>query len=178
MVLGLGQREQEGEVSDFISQQWVLGPGTLEKTSVFFIHIIKFSPRIPTSLVGVFLDYEGRAISFFSISDHSLIYALTHQFEGLLRPYSLHQEEDEEYVNLTVICPGSPRSNCPYTPRHRQPRAIPTVATPFLSKSKRKSHLTFPFRCSLSSPSPAAANNDGFQMSGESRCTVVGREEG
>ncbi|XP_019575332.2 butyrophilin-like protein 3 [Rhinolophus sinicus] len=70
-------------------------------------HRINLSPRIPPTRVGVFLDYEGGTISFFSVSDHTFIYTVIHQFEGLLRPYIQHHVSDEKNVTPVAICPVS-----------------------------------------------------------------------
>ncbi|XP_019490421.1 PREDICTED: butyrophilin-like protein 3, partial [Hipposideros armiger] len=68
---------------------------------------IKLSLRTPPTRVGVLLDYEGGAISFFNVNDQSHIYTLTCQFEGLLRPYIRHYVSDEDNVTPIVICPVS-----------------------------------------------------------------------
>ncbi|XP_039736120.1 butyrophilin-like protein 3 isoform X2 [Pteropus medius] len=89
---------------------WVLG---LERESQYFTfnpHRIILSPRTPPTRVGVFLDYEVGAISFFNVNDQSFIYTLTHQFEGLLRPYIQHYVNDEENMTSIVICPVSQES--------------------------------------------------------------------
>ncbi|XP_019490308.1 PREDICTED: butyrophilin-like protein 8, partial [Hipposideros armiger] len=71
---------------------------------------INLSLKTPPTRVRVLLDYEGGAISFFSVNDQSHIYTLTRQFEGLLRPYIQHHVSDEENVTSILICPVSQES--------------------------------------------------------------------
>lgn len=84
--------------------------------------------------MGVFLDYDGGAIFFFNVNDQSFIYTLTHQFEGLLRPYIQHYVNDEENVTSVVICPVSQESEKEVLSDTDNLETSPQVTTLFLSK--------------------------------------------
>ncbi|XP_010608819.1 butyrophilin-like protein 8 [Fukomys damarensis] len=89
---------------------WVL---ELRKGHKYFIldpDRVSVFPKNPLTKVGVFLDYEGGAISFFNVNYPCLIYTLTHQFEGLLRPYIKPQSYNEKSGTPLAICPVSQRS--------------------------------------------------------------------
>nr|XP_020043753.1 butyrophilin-like protein 3 [Castor canadensis] len=84
---------------------WVLG---LERENFYFVsnpNRIYFFLESNPSRVGVFLDYEGGTLSFFNVDDQSLIYTLTYQFEGLLKPFIQHNSQYEENMTPIVICP-------------------------------------------------------------------------
>ncbi|XP_032952492.1 butyrophilin-like protein 3 isoform X2 [Rhinolophus ferrumequinum] len=120
---------------------WVL---RLKRQYQYFIlnpHRINLSPRTPPTRIGVFLDYEGGTISFLNINDQSFIYTLTHQFEGLLRPYIQHYVNDEKNVTPIKICPVSQGSEkeAPSDTDNLEP--IPQVTTPFLPRGNHTSHL-------------------------------------
>jgi hypothetical protein len=87
-----------------INGYWVLGQ---ETENLYFVN----NPnRIHLSLttnpirVGIFLNYNAGIPSFFNTDDHTLIYTLTRQFEGLLRPFIEHSPSDEENVTPIFIC--------------------------------------------------------------------------
>ncbi|XP_014442942.1 butyrophilin-like protein 3 isoform X2 [Tupaia chinensis] len=88
---------------------WVLGLRADQNYFTINPSIINLSPKTPPRRVGIFLDYEGGAISFFNVNDESLIYTLTHPFHGLLRPYLEHQTYEGENPHPISICPVSLR---------------------------------------------------------------------
>uniref|UniRef100_A0A671G9M7 Butyrophilin like 3 n=1 Tax=Rhinolophus ferrumequinum TaxID=59479 RepID=A0A671G9M7_RHIFE len=113
---------------------WVFGLNREHQYLTFKTHRIILSPRIPPTRVGVFLDYEGGTISFFNVNEQSLIYTLTHQFEGLLRPYIQHYVNDEKNVTPIAICPVSQGSEkeAPSDTDNLEP--TPQMTTSFLSR--------------------------------------------
>ncbi|XP_074168834.1 butyrophilin-like protein 3 [Rhinolophus sinicus] len=113
---------------------WVFGLDREHQYRTFKTRRIILSPRTPPTRVGVFLDYEGGAISFFNVNDQSLIDTLTHQFEGLLRPYIQHYVNDEKNVTPIVICPVSPGSEKEAPSDTDNLELSPQVTTPFLSR--------------------------------------------
>lgn len=112
--LGVCRDDVNREVTDVTlspnNGYWVLGRERDDQYFTFNPHRIILFPRTDPTRVGVFLDYEGGAISFFNINDQSFIYTLTHRFEGLLRPYIQYDVNDEENVTSTEICPVSQES--------------------------------------------------------------------
>ncbi|KAM5212283.1 LOW QUALITY PROTEIN: butyrophilin-like protein 3 [Hipposideros larvatus] len=112
---------------------WLLGLNSEHRYLTFNPYRIILSPRTSPTRVGVFLDYEGGTISFFNVNDQSFIYTLTHQFEGLLRPYIQHYVSDEKNVTPIVICPVSPGSEKEALSDTDNLEPTPQVNTPFLS---------------------------------------------
>ncbi|XP_058139660.1 butyrophilin-like protein 3 [Dasypus novemcinctus] len=90
-----------------INGYWVFGKNTQQQYFSLNPDTINLFPRIPPTHVGIFLDYEGGTISFFNINDQSLIYTLTHQFAGLLRPFIHYSPGLEGNQTSIVICPVS-----------------------------------------------------------------------
>uniref|UniRef100_A0A8C3FDD6 Uncharacterized protein n=1 Tax=Chrysemys picta bellii TaxID=8478 RepID=A0A8C3FDD6_CHRPI len=70
------------------------------------------SPRTPLAVsvrprrVGIFLDYEAGEVSFYNVTDRSLLFTFTDTFSGTLRPYFYvgYKEEGKNTAPLT-ICP-------------------------------------------------------------------------
>ncbi|XP_019490492.1 PREDICTED: butyrophilin-like protein 8 [Hipposideros armiger] len=90
--------------------------------------------RTPPTKVGVLLDYEGGAISFFNVDDQSHIYTLTYQFEGLLRPYIQYYTNDEKKAIPIEIHPVSQEPEKEATSDTHNLAPAPLVTTPFLPK--------------------------------------------
>ncbi|XP_073913607.1 butyrophilin-like protein 3 isoform X2 [Castor canadensis] len=92
-----------------INGYWVLGQETDNWCFVFIPDRVHLFVRTNPTQVGIFLDYEAGILSFFNLDDKSLIYTLTHQFRGLLRPYIQHCPYNEENVSSIFIGPVSQR---------------------------------------------------------------------
>ncbi|XP_053423436.1 butyrophilin-like protein 8 isoform X2 [Nycticebus coucang] len=86
---------------------WVFGQWGHQQYFTFDPSKFSVFLRTPPTRVGIFLDYEDGAISFFNINDQSLIYKMTHQFEGVLRPFFAIYEGETR--NPMYICPVSLR---------------------------------------------------------------------
>uniref|UniRef100_H0WKS5 Butyrophilin like 8 n=1 Tax=Otolemur garnettii TaxID=30611 RepID=H0WKS5_OTOGA len=86
---------------------WVFGQWGHQQYFTFNPSKFSLFLRTPPTRVGIFLDYEDGAISFFNINDQSLIYKMEHQFEGVLRPF--FEIYEGETVNPIYICPVSLR---------------------------------------------------------------------
>jgi hypothetical protein len=147
---------------NLVSGYWILGQ---EKENWYFVNNpnrIHLSLRNNPTRVGVFLDYEGGTLSFFNMDDQSLIYTLTHQFEGLLRPYIQHNPNDEENATPIVICPMPQREKpifkmSPYLLTFKT-EVFTDVSVPFIcGKKHRKSHTSHSpsvAKVSFSDPEP------------------------
>uniref|UniRef100_A0A8C3FDF5 Uncharacterized protein n=1 Tax=Chrysemys picta bellii TaxID=8478 RepID=A0A8C3FDF5_CHRPI len=83
---------------------WTVGDGKYEACTS--------SPRTPLAVsvrprrVGIFLDYEAGEVSFYNVTDRSLLFTFTDTFSGTLRPYFYvgYKEEGKNTAPLT-ICP-------------------------------------------------------------------------
>uniref|UniRef100_A0A8C3FDE4 Butyrophilin subfamily 1 member A1-like n=1 Tax=Chrysemys picta bellii TaxID=8478 RepID=A0A8C3FDE4_CHRPI len=77
------------------------------------------SPRTPLAVsvrprrVGIFLDYEAGEVSFYNVTDRSLLFTFTDTFSGTLRPYFYvgYKEEGKNTAPLT-ICPVPSVAGC------------------------------------------------------------------
>ncbi|XP_007952477.1 butyrophilin-like protein 8 [Orycteropus afer afer] len=121
---------------------WILGLSKGDGYFTFNPRRICFPLKTCPTRVGIFLDYEGGKISFFHINEQSLIHTMTHQFEGLLRPFIEPWSYHEENHMPIVICPVSweserkaPSQNVPTSPDTDSLDPCPQVTTPFLSRS-------------------------------------------
>jgi hypothetical protein len=104
------------------------------------------------------------------MDDQSLICTLTHQFEGLLRPYIQHNPNDEENVTPIFTCPMSQREK-PFfqnvsIPSPTEIEPFTRVFIPFIcGKMSRKSHTSHSplgIEVSLPDPEPCTASRGGF----------------
>ncbi|XP_006877327.1 PREDICTED: butyrophilin-like protein 8-like, partial [Chrysochloris asiatica] len=82
---------------------WIIGQSKADGYFTFNPKRICLSLKTNPTRVGIFLDYEGGDISFFSINDQCHIYTLEHQFEGLLRPFIEPWSYSEENQMPIVI---------------------------------------------------------------------------
>ncbi|XP_074169477.1 butyrophilin-like protein 3 [Rhinolophus sinicus] len=119
---------------------WVFGRERENQYLTYKTNKVNIYLRICPTRVGVFLDYEGGVISFFNVNDQSLIDTLTHQFEGLLRPYIEHYVSDEKNVTPIVICPVSQGSEEDAPSDTDNLESNPQVTTPFLPRGNHTSH--------------------------------------
>ncbi|XP_023557611.1 butyrophilin-like protein 8 isoform X2 [Octodon degus] len=121
---------------------WVLELKEGHKYFILDPQRVSIFPRKPLTKVGVFLDCEGRTISFFNVDDKSLIYTLTHQFEGLLRPYIKPPSYIEKNRAPIVICPVTQRPERESisqdkltSPNTDNENSSPEATIPFLSRN-------------------------------------------
>jgi hypothetical protein len=151
-----------------INGYWVLGQ---ETENLYFVN----NPnRIHLSLttnpirVGIFLNYNAGILSFFNTDDHTLIYTLTRQFEGLLRPFIEHSPSDEENVTPIFICSVLQRKKPVlkkylYALPHR--KESPKCPCPS-SAGRRQERITFKaffrYKLSFSDPKPYTASRNGI----------------
>lgn len=136
--LGVCRDDVNREVTDVTlspdNGYWMLGRERDDQYFTFNPHRIILSPRTHPTRVGIYLNYEGWAISFFNVNDQSFIYTLRHQFGGLLRPYIQHDVNDEENVTSTEICSVSQESEKEVLSDTDNLEPSPQVTTPFLSR--------------------------------------------
>ncbi|KAM4826690.1 butyrophilin-like protein 3 [Thomomys bottae] len=86
---------------------WLLGLWGNKQYFTMQRQKVNLFPRTPPRRVGIFLNMEDATISFFNVNDRSLIFTLTIEFKGLLRPYIQLQMYGEERYNPIFICPVS-----------------------------------------------------------------------
>ncbi|XP_058139648.1 butyrophilin-like protein 3 [Dasypus novemcinctus] len=144
---------------------WVIGKNIGNQYFSLNPDTIYFSPRTPPTRVGIFLDYEGGTIFFFNINDQTLIFTMTHQFTGLLRPYVHYKPAFGGHETSIIFCPVYWRSGgethlqrvptFPDTYNIEPPLQADSIDSslqatiPFLTKSDAQKGSGFPLAFSL-----------------------------
>ncbi|XP_006898229.1 PREDICTED: butyrophilin-like protein 8-like, partial [Elephantulus edwardii] len=162
--------DKNGGTLSTICGYWVIGRTPENEYFTLNPNKTTLYPKTNPTKVGIFLDYEGGTISFFNISDKSLIYTLTDRFENLLKPYIANIEPPN-------ICPVSWVSEtealfqrAPISIDTEDKEHISSMTTSFLFRNddpRESSPLPFFFRHLRSLSwlhSHATASNDDIQM--------------
>jgi hypothetical protein len=163
---------QEEAVCEFESNQWVLDPWTRNRKLVFCKQskqnpsLSKCQSHTSRCLPGLW----GGTLSLFNTDDQSVIYTLTHQSEGLLRPYIQRNAYEVKNVAPIVICPVSQRNKLFFKLSPDPPtwKIKPSIKTsiPFIcrnmSQKSHTSHSPLGTKVSFPDPEPCTAYRDGF----------------